>query len=193
MTQTKRVRVIFAVTLPLSVLLFANSCTSQRSVPDDRTVWFVHATDPHLYLYAAEDATDAVKKSTAFEESHDRDVLSQFFQHIRTLPQISGPPAFILITGDFGVDPCLIPNADTLKKPEKTRTLDDCVTKFDAKKRDDEVEALSALFAASPVRNICTFDFVAGNNDLPFETRPDDSWHRILQSVLPGCSKQDLD
>ena len=83
-------RVIFAVTLPLSVLLFANSCTSQRSVPDDRTVWFVHATDPHLYLYAAEDATDAVKKSTAFEESHDRDVLSQFFQHIRTLPKSRG-------------------------------------------------------------------------------------------------------
>jgi hypothetical protein len=193
MTQTKRVRVIFAVTLPLSVLLFANSCTSQRSVPDDRTVWFVHATDPHLYLYAAEDATDAVKKSTAFEESHDRDVLSQFFQHIRTLPQISGPPAFILITGDFGVDPCLIPNADTLKKPEKTRTLDDCVTKFDAKKRDDEVEALSALFAASPVRNIY---FVAGNNDLPFETADDSGiayFNQFFQDVQNKISTKNAD
>src|ERR1700728_4181034 len=140
MTQTKRVRVIFAATLPLSVLLFANSCTSQRSVADDRTVWFVHATDPHLYLYAAEDAADAVKKSTAFQESHDRDVLSGFFQRVGTLPRTSGPPAFILITGDFGIDPCLIPNADALKKPENTRTLDDCVNLFDAKKRDDELE-----------------------------------------------------
>src|ERR1700690_1240577 len=90
MTQTKRVRVIFAFTLLLAVLLFANSCTSQRSVPDNRTVWFVHATDPHLYLYSAEDATDPVKKSTAFQESHDRDVLSGFFRRVGSLPQPSG-------------------------------------------------------------------------------------------------------
>lgn len=193
MTQSKRVRVVFAFALPLLLLLFASSCSTQRSVPDDRTVWFVHATDPHLYLYTAEDATDAVRKSTAFQESHDRDVLSEFFQDVRTLPQTSGPPAFILITGDFGVDPCLIPNSDALKKPEKARTLDDCVTKFDPKKRDDEVEALSTLFSASPVRNVY---FVAGNNDLPLETADEAGlayFNQFFQDVQNRISAKNAD
>jgi calcineurin-like phosphoesterase family protein len=153
----------------------------------------VHATDPHLYLYPGEDATDAVKQSTAFQESHDRDVMSAFFQRVGTLPQISGSPAFILITGDFGVDPCLIPNADTLKKPDKTRTLDDCVNKFDIKKRDDEVEELSELFSASPVRNIY---FVAGNNDLPLETADDAGiayFNQFFQDVQSKISTKNSD
>jgi len=193
MTHTKRFHVILAATVSLSAWMFASSCTSQRSGRDDRTVWFVHATDPHRYLYTAEDATDAVKKSTAFQESHDRDVLSGFFQRVGKLPQTSGPPAFILITGDFGVDPCLIPNADTLKKPEKTRTLDDCVNKFDTKKRDDEVEEFGALFSASPVRNIY---LVAGNNDLPLETADDAGiayFNQFFQDVQSKISAKNVD
>jgi hypothetical protein len=193
MTHSKRVRVILAATASLSAWMFASSCTPQRSGHDGRTVWFVHATDPHRYLHVADEATDAVKKSTAFQESQDRDVLSGFLQRVGTLPQTSGAPAFILITGDFGVDPCLIPSADTLKKPEKTRTLDDCVNKFDTKKRDDEVEEFSALFSASPVRNIY---LLAGNNDLPLETADDAGiayFNQFFQDVQSKISAKNID
>src|SRR6266581_1228979 len=193
MTHTKRFHVILAATVSLSAWMFASSCTPQRSGHDGRTVWFVHATDPHRYLYVAQEATDAVKKSTAFQESQDRDVLSGFLQRVGTLPQTSGAPAFILITGDFGVDPCLIPNADTLKKPEKTRTLDDCVNRYDPKKRDDEIEEFSELFSASPVRNIY---FVAGNNDTPLETADDAGiayFNQFFQDVQSKISAKNSD
>ena len=173
MTHAKRFHAILVAGVTLSALMFASSCTSQRNGSDERSVWFVHATDPHRYLYTAEEAKEAkakekdVKKS---QEDHDRDVLSGFFQRVGTLPRTSGPPAFIPITGDFGVDPCLIPNADTLKKPEDKRTLDDCVKNFDTKKRDERIEEFRELFSVSPVRNIY---LVAGNNDIPLETADD--------------------
>jgi hypothetical protein len=182
--------------LGLASLIFSTfdaACCTDRPNSHDGAIWFVHATDPHRYLYTAEDATDAAKKSTAFQESHDRDVLSGFFQRVGTLPQTSGPPAFVLITGDFGVDPCLIPNAETLKEPQSTRTLDDCVNKFDTKKRDDEVEEFSGLFSASPVRNIY---FVAGNNDLPLETADDAGiayFNQFFQDVQSKISAKNID
>jgi Calcineurin-like phosphoesterase len=177
----------------LILLTFGAACSTNHHNSHDGAIWFVHATDPHRYLYTAEDATDAVKKSTAFQEAQDRDVLSGFFQRVGTLPQTSGPPAFILITGDFGVDPCLIPNAETLKKPESTRTLDDCVKKFDTKKRDDEAREFAALFSASPVRNIY---FVAGNNDLPLETADDAGiayFNQFFQDVQSKISAKNTD
>jgi Calcineurin-like phosphoesterase len=186
------IRTLLGIT-SLIVCTFGAACGANHHNSHDGAIWFVHATDPHRFLYTTEDATDAVKKSTAFQESHDRDVLSGFFQRVGTLQQTSGPPAFILITGDFGVDPCLIPNADTLKKPEKTRTLDACVINFDKKKRDDEVEEFSALFSASPVRNIY---LVAGNNDLPLETADDVGiayFNQFFQDVQNKISAKNID
>ena len=189
-------RSLFPTLLSLTLLIVCTlgaACSTNHHHSVDSTIWFVHATDPHRYLYTAEDATDDLKKSIAFQELQDRDVLSAFLQRVGTLPQISGAPAFILITGDFGVDPCLIPNADTLEKPEKTRTLEDCVNKFDTKKRDDEVEEFSALFSASPVRNIY---LVAGNNDLPFETADDAGvayFNQFFQDVQSKISAKNID
>lgn len=191
-----RLKPIVPVLLGLGCIILwafgAGGCAN-RHESTDGAVWFVHATDPHRYLYAPEDSSDSVKKSTAFQESQDRDVLSGFFQRVGTLPQISGPPAFILITGDFGIDPCLIPNANLLKKPETTRTFGDCVNEFDTRKRDDEVAEFSALFSASPVRNIY---FLAGNNDLPFETTDDSGiayFNQFFQDVQKKISATNID
>lgn len=162
MILSKRSPVVLTLGAILGCLL-ASSCSRQSQVHEARGIWFVHATDPHRYLW--EGLSDSDKKTAAFQESHAGDPLKALFQWAPSVPGTSEPPAFILITGDFGVDPCLIPNADTENK--KDRTLEDCVNHFDAKKRDERLAEFTDLFAASSVRNIY---FVAGNNDLPFET-----------------------
>ncbi len=192
MPRPRSLSPILVVLVPVLAGMLVFACSTYREHTSDGAVWFVHATDPHIYLYAPEDSPDAVKSSMAFQESQDRDILSAFLQSIRILPQASGQPAFILITGDFGVDPCLIPNADTLKKPGKTRSLDDCVTKFDPKKRDDRVAEVAKLFSASPVRNIY---ILAGNNDLPFETADDAGiayFNQFFQDVQTKMSNADV-
>lgn len=164
------VRVNFLATpfsLLLLVCLMATGCTSNRADRTDHSVWFVHATDPHIYLDPKDDSESA-KHLVEKQQSLDERALSDLLQQIRNLPQSTSPSTFLLITGDFGVDPCLVLTSEASKKDRDKRTVKDCLGDgVDKAKRDAQVEKIAQLFGTSPIRDIY---FVAGNNDLPLES-----------------------
>jgi hypothetical protein len=132
----------------------------------DGAIWFVHATDPHIYKDQITKAnlasvTDLDKKPKL--QKLDEEALTALFQKIPDLPQTYGPPAFLLITGDFGIDPCQITKSTV---PDKTKDPKLCLGGFEEDVRKAQIENLAALLAKSPVRYIY---LVAGNNDLPRE------------------------
>jgi hypothetical protein len=150
----------------LVLCLIVASCATSQLHSGDGTIWFVHATDPHIYKDPVADAatlTDPNKKKT---QELDEEALTALFQKIPDLSETYGPPSFLLITGDFGIDPCLIPK--TPVTGEDKRTAEDCLKQvIDTDKRAPEIANLADLLAKSPVRNIY---LVAGNNDLPRES-----------------------
>ena len=151
----------------LSLCIFVASCGSDHHRSADGAIWFVHATDPHIYKGKINKGdltkiTDPLTKPKL--QKADEDALTALFKKIPELPQTYGPPAFLLITGDFGVDPCEI--ADPVKVPKDNRDPNLCLGSVDNDIRDAQIKNLAALFAKSPVPNIY---FVAGNNDVPRE------------------------
>src|ERR1700734_3357264 len=95
----------------LALCLFAVACGTDNHGSRDGAISFVHATDPHIYKEKIEKkdlntVTDEDNKPKL--QKLDEAALTALFQKISDLPQSYGPPAFLLITGDFGVDPCLI-------------------------------------------------------------------------------------
>jgi hypothetical protein len=150
----------------LTLCLIVASCGTDHRHSGDGAIWFVHATDPHIYKDPTPDAkaiTDPNKKKT---QKLDEEALTALFQKIPDLSQTYGAPAFLLITGDFGIDPCLIPK--TPVTGEDKRSAEECLKQaVDTDKRAPEIANLADLLAKSPVRDIY---LVAGNNDLPRES-----------------------
>jgi hypothetical protein len=156
----------------LILCLFVASCGTDHRHSGDGAIWFVHATDPHIYKgridkTVLKNITDPANKPK-FQKA-DEDALTALFQKIPDLPQTYGPPAFLLITGDFGVDPCEIPDPNK-KPPDDNRNPDLCLSSADKDIRDAQIKNLAALLAKSPVPNIY---LVAGNNDVPREAATD--------------------
>jgi hypothetical protein len=153
---------------------FAAACGTDRHESHDAhggAIWFVHATDPHIYKDPIPDTaaiTDPDKKKT---QKLDEEALTALFEKIPELPQTYGRPAFLLITGDFGVDPCQVTNPPV---PASNKDPRICLAKdrVDDKIRKAQIQNLAALLAKSPVRDIY---FVAGNNDLPREAATKDA------------------
>jgi hypothetical protein len=153
-------------------------------------VWFVHATDPHLFLKAVDEKKDAeAAEKKKRQEEVNRKALTDMLKRIRSLPGGEGPSAFLVLTGDLGIDPCEIPkggdqsvitataeegtppqgeaqNGDRQTAKDK-RSAHDCVTAFDRKKRKEQIEKIAELLGESPVPNIY---LVAGNNDIAKES-----------------------
>lgn len=190
MTRMKMLRPSLCVGISLLAWLSVASCASKSGGHNDRvehTIWFVHATDPHLFLFLMEPNDPAKKATWEDQQKQDEAIFKTFLQNVSTLPGTSGAPAFLLISGDFGADPCLIPSDETLKKPQSDRTVADCI-KVNEKGRSDQIEELANLFAASPIRDI---HFVAGNNDLPLETASEDGlsyFNKFFQDVQAKLS-----
>jgi hypothetical protein len=161
--------ILLSTSVAAALLLgtFAASCgQDQRTSHDshDGAIWFVHATDPHIYKDPTPDAkaiTDPNKRKT---QKLDEEALTALFQKTSDLPQSYGPPAFLLITGDFGIDPCLIPKP-AVDENDK-RPAEKCLEDVDPDKRGPQIANLADLLAKSPVHDIY---LVAGNNDLPRE------------------------
>lgn len=157
---------------------------------EDRDIWFVHATDPHLFIPAArykEDETDddeasqrEPKEKTCLDreqQKRKRDALAattqealnkkaftEMLERIRSLPEADGRPAFLVLTGDLGIDPCDIPK---VKDPSTTPTLIQCLDAYDAKERTRQVSETAGVLSNSPVQDIY---LVAGNNDIAKES-----------------------
>jgi hypothetical protein len=190
---------IAATLLPL---VLASGCKSAEPHPDQgRIVSFVHITDPHLFLdtaqpsAGAEAATPAVpgkvdrpsiKKTDPTEigktqEGLDHEALAAAWKSIPSLAKNGHPFSFVLITGDFGIDPCPI----VVPALAKAAPAKDCIdkSKLNEIDRNKEVENLAEALEASPIRDIY---LVPGNNDLPRETASDEGlvyFNRFMDDV----------
>lgn len=145
--------------IPLLVVLALAACRAGDRQPP---VWFIHATDPHLFDRAEGPAR-------TFQEGLSQKAFADLLRTAGALPGTGAKPAFLVVTGDFGVDGVVEePPAAQEKPPERI---------------------LADLLAASPVRDVY---FVPGNNDVPDESEsPEDlepvrSFFRRVGSRLRG-------
>jgi hypothetical protein len=149
----------------LALILVSGCRTADRYRASSRTVSFVQLTDPHLFLDTSKDA-DPVKKATRLvQEKLDQSALTDAWKSIPTLTGGDQPISFVVVTGDFGVEPCSI--ADLPAKP----TPKDCVDKANTDKRNAEISLIADELGASPIRDIY---LIPGNNDIAYETATDD-------------------
>ncbi len=127
---------IFVVLILFLLLLTCVACQS----PDEKPgVWFVHATDPHLYY------DDEKEESIRLhQEPLNRQAFSDLIQSLRSIPGTDGNPRFLLLTGDLGLD------------------------RFAAQPalRESAVAFVAEQLKASPVKNVY---LVLGNNDVKGE------------------------
>src|SRR5436309_116999 len=90
-----RGRILVVLTLFLLLL----PCVACQSPDEKPGVWFVHATDPHLYY------DDEKEESIRLhQEPLNRQAFSDLIQSLRSIPGTDGNPRFLLLTGDLGLD-----------------------------------------------------------------------------------------
>ncbi len=129
---------------------------------DSPAITFVHATDPHLFV-KNKDATGAK------QEDLNQKAITAMLQRLQGFSGASHAPAFLVLTGDLGVDPCDIPK--TAWAADKKPTSKECVDSVDdSSKRADQIQKTSQALGSSPLKQIY---LVAGNNDVANED-PDD-------------------
>lgn len=158
----KMPRRLFATAI-LSLVVACGCKTADRNPESGQIVWFVQLTDPHLFLGALKDPKDPIEPTQLKQEDLDRRTLEQALQAIPFLAHGDRSFPFLVITGDFGVDPC--PNSDS----PSGQAAKDCVGKI--KDADQaRISTLAKVLGASPIREIY---LVPGNNDIPNETADD--------------------
>src|SRR6266581_1145735 len=165
MRQTKTVpRVMFTCATVL-VMAIASAYAGTDRNPEDDHAWFVHVTDPHFFLDRPGD-TDAAKESTREkQEKLNQNALSDLWKQIPSIPHGDHPLAFVVLTGDFGVEPCSIATNPQAKPKAK-----DCIDNVNKEKRAGQITVLADLLGSSPIRDIY---LVAGDKDIPSETAAD--------------------
>lgn len=164
-------------------LIVGGSAADNRE-HEDQDIWFVHATDPHIF----------VKPEEAREEqqTHNRKALSDMLGCIGSLPD-GEKPEFLVLTGDLGIDPCDIPNsqdtpsaapnstpspqAETSNGDEQekkdNRSAEECVNAAaNSAWRTTQIKETGDRLGKSPIQNIY---LVAGNNDIARESAGDDA------------------
>ena len=176
---TQRFRAIFLTAILLSLAMPASS--------DDRrgrSVTFVHATDPHLFVPASQDPDQKKKATGELQQELDKTALTDMFQRLKELSGPAGAPTFLVLTGDLGVDPCDIskaaatqpapasppPAGQAKEAPKESAAPKPCVA--DETKRNDEIQRLAQALGSSPLKEIY---LVAGNNDVAHEDADGDS------------------
>ncbi|HEY0511950.1 MAG TPA: metallophosphoesterase [Thermoanaerobaculia bacterium] len=136
----------------LSLLAFALfsslACQNREESP---AVWFVHATDPHLFE----------KPDNEKQEPNNKEAFEAMLKALNSLPGTGIKPSFLVLTGDFGI-------AEEAKKEDCNAA--DLALKLDV--RAKRIESLARILAGSPVREIY---LVPGNNDVWCERASDDA------------------
>ena len=159
---------------------------------EDRDVWFVHATDPHIFIPDTQSQDESKKDVGVKQEELNEKALSDMLKRIGSLPEGDGPPAFLVLTGGLGLDPCEIgksgnpsstptavaqstprsqtevKNGDKEKKP--ISPTEDCVKAVDPVKRENQIKVIARVLDKSPVQDIY---LVAGNNDIARQSADD--------------------
>jgi hypothetical protein len=157
---------------------FATACSSDRH--REPGVTFVHATDPHLFIPASQDPDKDKKAAGDRQESLNQKAFTDVLHSVQSVPDGLSAPAFLVLTGDLGADPCDITKPQPNQTPQtgqanpqvKTeRTSKECVDSAkDSDKRKDQVQRAAQAFGSSVLKEIY---LVAGNNDIANED-PDD-------------------
>jgi hypothetical protein len=181
------------------VILAVTACGCKKE-PKEKTerhepgIWFVHATDPHIFLPVATESTDKEKAIAAKQQEKNEKALSDMLTRSRSVPEGDGPPAFLVLTGDLGVNPCPAPSGAkaTPAKPANPKPgattstnasekpADTCASNIDP---DKQIAKLASLLGASPLKDIY---LVAGNNDIAAEDPSDDAlltFNKLLEKV----------
>jgi hypothetical protein len=160
-----------------------------------RAVTFVHATDPHLFVPAAQEPE--TKAAGDRQESLNKKALLDLLQRLPGLSGPAGAPTFLVLTGDLGVDPCDIPTAaptqpapagQTKEQAKQSSASKTCVPDND--KRKDQIQRVAQAFGSSPLKEIY---LVAGNNDVANEAADDDSLGYFNKLIAEVQAKIDED
>jgi hypothetical protein len=165
---------VSAALLLTAALLSCVACRGRVEQPEEagRAVWFVHATDPHLFSNIKEDP-----EVRSHQERLNQAAFSDLIHGLSAVPGLEAKPSFLLVTGDLGLDrfgPVVPPPASAVA-PQVMKPADrQVVTSADQPapagvtpaERDSAVSLLAEQLKASPVKDIY---FVLGNNDVANE------------------------
>jgi hypothetical protein len=154
---------LFWVAASAAVLALAGCARSDRPHAPrygEDAVWFVHATDPHIFLDTAQ--TEKTAATGAKQQDLGQTALADMLKRLGSLHDSDAPPAFLVLTGDLGVEPCSI-----AKSPDSP---ENCVKTVDNAVRNQQITRTAELLGASPIRDIY---LVAGNNDIALEDPAD--------------------
>ncbi len=150
-----------------SCALGVTACTLPAVAGEHKTneVWFVHATDPHLFVDPSKNPAATVQRQRQLNQKALADLLTW----VGSL-SVEGGVRFLILTGDFDIDPCWITRQAEPKEEEKKggspAPAKDCVKESEKTRRDVQVERVAELLAASPLQDIY---LVPGNNDIAHE------------------------
>jgi hypothetical protein len=191
----------------LALGLLAGNAAAGHREHKERDIWFVHATDPHLFLKAVKD-DEKKEAEKERQQGLNKKALKDMLKHIGSLPDGNGPPAFLLLTGDLGIDPCEICEAQkptatvtpaqspsppaqpesTPKPKDKKPSVQDCLKVVD-NWRTTQVDTVANILGESPVSDIY---LVAGNNDIANESAGDEAlqyFNKFIDDVQKQLAK----
>jgi hypothetical protein len=152
-----------AAFLAAAILL---SCTACRTTPaeEEPAVWFVHATDPHLFY-----GDESNEKVRLRQEKLNQSAFSDLIRSLGSIPGMEAKPSFLLVTGDFGLDRFAAvpaPPAPTTQPVIKAADTPPAQAGPTPAERESAVSLLAETLKASPVKDIY---LVLGNNDVATE------------------------
>src|SRR3989442_2788206 len=106
--MARRAHTVFAYSALFALALVSGCASTDRHHQGDEGVWFVHATTPHLFLDTSKDTDPTKKSAREKQEKLDQNALSDLWKQTPSLPYGDRPLSFLVLTGDFGVEPCSI-------------------------------------------------------------------------------------
>jgi hypothetical protein len=155
----------------LALIVVSGCGTVDRHPDSSRTVSFVQITDPHLFLDASKDADPAKKATREKQEKLDQSALLDAWKSIPSLAHGDQSFSFVVVTGNFGVEPCSIADLPASSGSSARPTAKECIDNFNKDKRDGQVTQLADALGTSPIRDIY---MVPGNDDIASETAGDE-------------------
>lgn len=179
MTSRKTLLLNWMVAFAAALALLGCAGSHQQRERKDHLVWFVHATDPHIFVLPAQGEQEDSKAARSRQQELNEKAFSDMLDRIPSLPGGDGPPAFLLLTGDLGLDPCSDDKTEKSAKecwspddPKKLKDLND--------RKDSMIKETAKLLGASPVQDIY---LVAGSNDIAREAADDSTLHYFNELI----------
>lgn len=148
-------------------LLFSLACRrgADENSPGGQAVWFVQATDPHLFYTDEKD-----DKVRLYQEKLNQAAFSDLIRNLGSIPGLESKPSFLIVTGDLGLDrfgglstpPVSITTQPVIKAADQPPAQ----AAVSPAERESAINLMAEELKASPVKDIY---FVLGNNDVANE------------------------